>query len=116
MHVSLCGGRVSTLDTKIQHAEALAHPATKGIGAKDVSADPTPSEMSIPVVRSNAWLESHEWLVLCSLDDLSLRLTFFAAWTGASGVDTIQVRGFQAGRCQTFGQPILVGEWNGQAY
>ena len=44
---------------------------------KGVSADPTQSEMSIPVVRCNAWLESHEWLVLCRLDDLSLRLIVF---------------------------------------
>jgi hypothetical protein len=61
------------------------------------------SEMSILVVRSNAWLESHQWLVLCSLDDLRLRLILscglgWRVWCGyypGEGVPGSEV-------CQTF--------------
>jgi hypothetical protein len=39
-----------------------------------------------------AWLKSGEWLVLCSLDELSLCLDLSCGLDSAAGVDTLQVR------------------------
>src|ERR1700743_2630240 len=89
MHVSLCGGRVSTLNTKSLHVEAFAHSPRRVLDRRmPLWTQPTVRDVPFWSVQSHAWLESHEWLVLCCLGNLSLRLILFCGldwrvWCGS---------------------------------